>query len=98
MFREIDSLKPLIEDENQRGQLERVKELLDKKVDNIRELRALKRSDETDVSLEKAIAQIAKIESNSDKLEIQDFADPDHLQDYQKNVIRTWSTFEREYS
>ncbi|SFW31151.1 Signal transduction histidine kinase [Sinomicrobium oceani] len=88
LFREIDSLKPLIEDENQRGQLERVKELLDKKVDNIRELRALKRSDETDVSLEKAIAQIAKIESDSDKLEIQDFADPDHLQDYQKNVIQ----------
>ncbi|WP_148044200.1 ATP-binding protein [Sinomicrobium pectinilyticum] len=88
LFDEIDSLKPLIDNQNQVGQLDSVKLLLDKKVDNIRELRTLKSRDETDVSLEKAIAEIAQIESTADKLRVQDFVNPDELQDFQKNAIQ----------
>ncbi|WP_161554562.1 ATP-binding protein [Sinomicrobium soli] len=88
LYKEIDSLKPLIDNQNQVGLLDSVKILLDKKVENIRELRALKSRDETDVSLEKAIAQITQMQSFNKELGVEDFVNPDELQDFQKSAIQ----------
>ncbi|WP_461533602.1 hybrid sensor histidine kinase/response regulator [Sinomicrobium sp.] len=90
LYGEIDSLKPLIDNESQVELLDSVKILLDKKVDNIKELRALKQRDETDVSLEKAIAQITQMQSSNQDLGIEDFVvNPDSLQDFQKSAIQS---------
>ncbi|MGS2762397.1 ATP-binding response regulator [Sinomicrobium sp. M5D2P9] len=94
LYEEIDSLKPLIDNENKIGLLnllDSVKILLDKKVDNIRELRALKRRDETDVSLEKAIQEITQMESSVGMATVENvFDNTEQLREPQRDSLQAW--------
>ncbi|UGU14273.1 ATP-binding protein [Sinomicrobium kalidii] len=94
LYSKIDALKPLIDREDQVGLLDlldSVKILLDKKVNNIKELRALKRRDETDVSLEKAIEDITQMESSVGELTLQDnFTNPEQFGEEERERAQEW--------
>ncbi|MBC9795399.1 hybrid sensor histidine kinase/response regulator [Sinomicrobium weinanense] len=97
LYTEIDELKPLIDREDQVGLLhllDSVKLLLDKKVNNIKELRTLKRRDETDVSLEKAIEEITQIESSVGELTLeQSFTNPEQFGEEEREKAQEWVNF-----
>ncbi|WP_348824036.1 hybrid sensor histidine kinase/response regulator [Flavobacterium aestuarii] len=87
----IDTLKQIVTTQYQKTLLDSVTYLLSEKTKNIRQLKAIKNKADDEVSVDKAINEITRMESKLRKLVLKDFAkNPDELGAYQRNVLRKY--------
>lgn len=75
LFEKIESIKNLTTDENQKAQLDSVRELLTDKKKNIEQLRILKLTNSRDNSLDDILAEFKKLDNSMGKLTLDNFVE-----------------------
>ncbi|TRZ46403.1 ATP-binding protein [Robertkochia solimangrovi] len=88
---EIDSLQKMVINDHQQKLLDSVKLLIRQKVNNIRDLRQIRHSDNAEKALEKAIAKFSNIEETLGRLSLTDFvASPSTIPLERRQQLQEW--------
>ena len=72
LYQKIDTLKSIIPDSSQKVQLDSVKALIERKIQNIEQLRVLKLTSEQDTSLDDILREFKKFDRKIGRLNIED--------------------------
>ncbi|MBX2827202.1 MAG: response regulator [Flavobacteriaceae bacterium] len=90
----INTLKAIIEDEDQLDQLDSVKVLLQRKVQNIEQLRVLKLTSEQDTSLDDILREFKKFDRKTGRLNIEDIIKkPGKLSYAERKAWAKWADY-----
>jgi signal transduction histidine kinase/CheY-like chemotaxis protein/CHASE3 domain sensor protein len=90
----IDAIKLLVKTPYQKVLLDSVKQLLTKKIKNIRQLKSIKSRANEDVAVKVAIKDLTKMQDSLRKLKLEDFVkNPAALGAYQLGVLKKYVTY-----
>lgn len=90
----IDSLKLYVSTPHQINLLDSVQHLLNKKTENIKQLKLIKNKTDNEDAVNVAIGDLTKMESSLRKLELEDFVKyPDKMGAYQRNVLQKYVAY-----
>lgn len=91
IFTQIDSLKLLTSNPNQKNLLDSVQSLLTQKVANNKDIISLKVNTDPNSSIDKALEEFKKMEASYGKLTIENFEkNPEKLTPYKRKVLTDW--------
>ncbi|GAB5398726.1 MAG: ATP-binding protein [Aureisphaera sp.] len=94
LYQKIDTLKSLIADSSQKVQLDSIKVLLQRKIQNIEQLRVLKLTSEQDTSLDDILREFKKIDRKTGRLYIEDIIkNPNKLSYAERKAWAKWADY-----
>lgn len=94
IYLQIDTLKQLTKNENQKALLDSVQHLLKQKVSNSEDLINLKVNNDPNSSIDQALDEFKKMQASYGKLTIENFEkNPDRLTPYKRKVLKDWVAY-----